>query len=290
MCVWMPLVNGTGHSPSPERPTPGVVKQDKSSGGSVDTTKTRSGPQRVRMSSGERPRGAAKGNQSDTEALCHPPPPPSPHDGQKIALRTECAMKAVGQARRERQRRVHTGPIADPPSLVMPPWTISGVCPRKGGLPVQGTDGPCSPLPLLCMRPDAAGRGRGRGPSGTPGCSVVGGGLANSRMGDSGGKGTKSSMAPYPCPPPPHPCPPYPHPPPRLSFPPLTSPPYHHTPPLPSPGWSHRPTTGPLDCSSHIGSRKTDLWLSGTGDYQPLAAHSGGGGGGVLNTPIIGRR
>ena len=48
------------------------------SGGSVDTTKTRSGPQRVRMSGGERPIGAAKGKQSDAEALCHPPPPPPP--------------------------------------------------------------------------------------------------------------------------------------------------------------------------------------------------------------------
>ena len=71
-------VNGTGTSPSLGRPTPGVVKQDKSSGGSVDTTKTRSGPQRVRMSSGERPIGTAKGKQSDTEALCQPLPPPSP--------------------------------------------------------------------------------------------------------------------------------------------------------------------------------------------------------------------
>ena len=64
--------------PPPPRPPleyPGVVKQDKSSRGSVDTTKTRSGPQRVRMSSGERPVGAAKGKQSDTEALCQPPPP-----------------------------------------------------------------------------------------------------------------------------------------------------------------------------------------------------------------------
>ena len=68
----MPLVNGTGNSPSPGRPTPGVVKQDKSSGGSVDTT--RSGPQRVRMSSGEGPISAAKGKQSDTEALCQTPP------------------------------------------------------------------------------------------------------------------------------------------------------------------------------------------------------------------------
>ena len=28
------------------------------------------------MSGGERPIGAAKGKQSDTEALCQPPPPP----------------------------------------------------------------------------------------------------------------------------------------------------------------------------------------------------------------------
>ena len=30
------------------------------------------------MSSGEAPMGAAKGKQSDTEALCPPPPPPQP--------------------------------------------------------------------------------------------------------------------------------------------------------------------------------------------------------------------
>ena len=72
----MHLVNGTGNSLSPGRPTPGVVKQDKSSRGSGDTTKTRSDPQRVRISRGERPIGAAKGKQSDAEALCQPPPPP----------------------------------------------------------------------------------------------------------------------------------------------------------------------------------------------------------------------
>ena len=48
----MHLVNGTGNSPSPGQPTL-EVKQDKSSRGSVDTTKTRSGPQRFRMSNGE---------------------------------------------------------------------------------------------------------------------------------------------------------------------------------------------------------------------------------------------
>ena len=40
----MHLVNGTGNSPSPGQPTP-----DKSSRGSVDTTKTRLDPQRARL-------------------------------------------------------------------------------------------------------------------------------------------------------------------------------------------------------------------------------------------------
>ena len=72
----MHAVNGTGNSPS-GRPgdgqTPGVVKQEKSSGGHVDTSETRSDPQSVRMSGGERRIGAAKGKQSDTEALCQSP-------------------------------------------------------------------------------------------------------------------------------------------------------------------------------------------------------------------------
>ena len=72
-CPWS---TAQATAPFPGRPTPGVVKQDKSSGGSVDTTKTRSGPQRVRMSSGERPIGAAKGKQTNTEALYPPPPTP----------------------------------------------------------------------------------------------------------------------------------------------------------------------------------------------------------------------
>ena len=71
----MHLVNSTGNSPSLGQPTPGVVKQDKSSGGSVDTTKTCSDPRRVRMCKGQRPIGTAKGKRPNTEALCHPPPP-----------------------------------------------------------------------------------------------------------------------------------------------------------------------------------------------------------------------
>ena len=69
VCIWMLQVNGTGNGPV-SGTTPGVVKQDKSSGGSVDTTRTR----------GERPIGTAKGKQPNTEALCPPPPrqPPGP--------------------------------------------------------------------------------------------------------------------------------------------------------------------------------------------------------------------
>ena len=43
-CPWS---TARATAPSPGRPTPGLVKQDKSSGGSIDTTKTRSGPRRV---------------------------------------------------------------------------------------------------------------------------------------------------------------------------------------------------------------------------------------------------
>ena len=52
-----------------------LVKQDKSSRGSVDTTKTRSDPLRVGMYSGERRIGAAKGKQTNSMASCYPPPP-----------------------------------------------------------------------------------------------------------------------------------------------------------------------------------------------------------------------
>ena len=41
----------------------------------VDTTKTRSDPQRVGMCKGERPVGAAKGKQTNTMASCQPLPP-----------------------------------------------------------------------------------------------------------------------------------------------------------------------------------------------------------------------
>ena len=94
----MQLVNDTGNSPSPGQPTPGVVKRDKSLRGSVDTTKTRSGPQRVRRSSGDRPIGAAKGKQSDVEALCQPPAPLSPTSHWNHAdTRTDLDQRTVTQ-------------------------------------------------------------------------------------------------------------------------------------------------------------------------------------------------
>ena len=64
---------GDHQKPKPKPKTPPATPPPPTS---VDATKTRSDPQRVRMSSGERPIGAAKGKQPNTEALCPPPPPP----------------------------------------------------------------------------------------------------------------------------------------------------------------------------------------------------------------------
>ena len=84
----MPLVNGPGNSPSPGQPTPGVVQQDKSSGGSVDTPKTRSGPQRGQN---EQWREANRCRQWQTisyRGLVPIPPPPPP---TRLVYRRICA-------------------------------------------------------------------------------------------------------------------------------------------------------------------------------------------------------
>ena len=67
---------GAGNRVAETRPPPPPHRNTTTgaSGGSVDTTKTRSDPQRVRMSSGERPIGAAEGKQPNTEALCQTSP------------------------------------------------------------------------------------------------------------------------------------------------------------------------------------------------------------------------
>ena len=68
-----------GRQPVSGTADPGVVKQNKSSRASVDTTKTRSDPQRVRMCKGERPIGAAKGKLTPWPCANPPPPRRSPH-------------------------------------------------------------------------------------------------------------------------------------------------------------------------------------------------------------------
>ena len=86
-CVLLARAGPCGCLAAPPPPR-SVVKQDKSSRGSVDTTKTRLDPQRVRMSG-----GAAKGKQPNTEALCQRPypssfqvrPPPRPR-GSRVSL------------------------------------------------------------------------------------------------------------------------------------------------------------------------------------------------------------
>ena len=63
-----------GQQPVSESADPGVVNQDKSSRGSVDTTKRRSDPRRVGMHNGERPMGAANDNPTNHTASCQTPP------------------------------------------------------------------------------------------------------------------------------------------------------------------------------------------------------------------------
>ena len=76
VCIWMHLVNGTGNSLSLGQPTPEQSNRTSHPGALLTQPKPRSDPQGVRMSSGKRPTGAAKGKQPNTEALCQPPPPP----------------------------------------------------------------------------------------------------------------------------------------------------------------------------------------------------------------------
>ena len=106
-----------GQQPVSGTADPGVVKQDKSSRGSVDTTKTRSGPQRVRMSSGKRPIGAAKSKQSDTE----PPPPPR-------GLEPISAVHSVVLRASKEFICAHVNAVIPPPPLQTP-----GLA--RGGLP-----------------------------------------------------------------------------------------------------------------------------------------------------------
>ena len=128
----MPLVNGTGNSPSPGQPTPGVVKQDKSSRGSVDTTKTRSGPQRVRMSSGERPIGAAKGNNQIPRPCVNLPPPLW---SASLLDRRGTLLLNASACRLPYRTGVAEGGSNDPPLSLPPalgavePWTLKSASP-----------------------------------------------------------------------------------------------------------------------------------------------------------------
>ena len=123
---------GHGRQPVSGTADPGVVKQGKSSGGSVDTTKTRSDPQRVRMSSGERPIGAAKGKQSNTEALCQPPPSPdqSDHRGKKRTFplgksdRAIFGQQTFGPQTPQPRALLEGRGVASPPPPNAPPSTL----------------------------------------------------------------------------------------------------------------------------------------------------------------------
>ena len=151
------LLEGWAPPPPPRgQPTPGVVKQDKSSGGSVDTTKTRSDPQRVRMSSGERPIGAAKGKPPTTEALCQAPPAPTlllqlypkarPQPQYPPHPRFQPPVTAPPTDFTARPNRLVTALSLPPerPPLQANPWTL----PLRRGVVGPPKDGE-SPLSLL---------------------------------------------------------------------------------------------------------------------------------------------
>ena len=122
-CPWS---TARATAPSLGRPTPGVVKQDKSSGGSVDTTKTRSGPGQNEQWQ-ERPIGAAKGKQSDTEALCQPPPPfRLPNKDNIVHFRG--ALKRVLENR-------NRPPNLPPPPPLQPPVVVVLTDQRKAAQP-----------------------------------------------------------------------------------------------------------------------------------------------------------
>ena len=135
-CPWS---TARATAPSPGRPTPGVVKQDKSSGGSVDTTKTRSDPQRVGMHNGERPMGAANDNQANHTASCHPPPPPS--TALSTAPRETPPPPLRGRCRRQRAAR----PRALSQGTVRDEGRAPGHVPIPQGIPDQTSPPPPPP-------------------------------------------------------------------------------------------------------------------------------------------------
>ena len=71
----MHLVNGTGNSPSLGRPTPGVVKQDTSSRGTVDTNDIGAKAWNVQWREASRRRQ----RQTNQHHGLVPTPPPPPH-------------------------------------------------------------------------------------------------------------------------------------------------------------------------------------------------------------------
>ena len=79
--IGMPWSMTWATAPSPGRPTPGVVKQDKSCGGSVDTTKTRSDPQRVGMCKGQEANRRCQRQTNQHHPLV-PNPPWAPFNNQ----------------------------------------------------------------------------------------------------------------------------------------------------------------------------------------------------------------
>ena len=112
----------------------------------VDTTKTRSGPQRVRMSSGERPIGATKGKQSDNRGLVPNPPAPASRntingEGHVAGVATQAPLQSRGPARNPSTLLLPAEYSPGQVGYCQPPLSVSPAinCPTDGRTSGQNT-------------------------------------------------------------------------------------------------------------------------------------------------------
>ena len=137
-----------GQQPVSGTADPGVVKQDKSPRGSVDTTNTRAGPQRVRLSSGERPIGAATRQTIRYRGLVPPPPPPTTLNPPHTARRHAHPQPAPHGRQPGRTARQTTG-------------TRNRNQPPKPATKIHNQNPPPKPAPETCHPLDALALARG---------------------------------------------------------------------------------------------------------------------------------
>ena len=97
------------------------------------------------MSSGERPIGAAKGEQSDTEALCHPPPP-CIWSGQQLFATDTFGLSKCSEFNRRIDTERHS-PLPPLPGPPLPSHTAGAAAQNHNEASVPPFGFHCLPLP-----------------------------------------------------------------------------------------------------------------------------------------------